>query len=214
MNEDQPPYESILPQKRNPFYVFLAFVAVIALLALSMEGYFYLIHPEPHRIVALEEVQTFLPQNLKQPFTSYGPQEVDRAWQESQTVLKQVANYVAAQSCKKADRVCQSRALFYFVRDGIRYVPDSRFHDQLENPLVTLKTGGADCEDMAVLLAGLQKAIGNEARLVAIPSHVYVQIKIPDYKDKWQSLEATCKTCRFNELPADIALERKNFHEL
>ena len=134
---------------------------------------------------------------------------------DTSDTIKQVANYVASTSCKKADQVCQSKALFYFVRDNINYVQDENFHDRLSNPLVTLKTGGADCEDMAVLTLALEKAIGNEARLVFVPGHAYGQIQIPDYKvGKWLNLEPTCKTCEFNELPDSSALARKNYIDL
>ena len=95
--------------------------------------------------------------------------------------------------------------------DEIIYVPDPKFHDELENPLAVLKTGGADCEDMAVLLVAMQKAIGNEVRLVFVPGHAYAQVKIPKYKNRWLNMEATCKTCSFNEVPTDTLIQKKQF---
>ena len=67
---------------------------------------------------------------------------------------------------------------------------------------------------MAVLLIALQKAIGNEARLVFVSGHAYAQVKIPDYKNKWLNMEATCKTCSFNEMPTDTLLKKKQFFEI
>ena len=68
---------------------------------------------------------------------------------------------------------------------------------------------------MAVLLLALEKAIGNEIRLVFIPGHAFAQIRIPKYKgDKWLNLEPTCRTCDFNELPDSSNLARKTYHEL
>ncbi len=213
MEETQ--YEPIEPRKRNPLYGFLALFTAVALFLLSLEGYFYLIHPEPVDIPALSEVQQFLPSDLDTPFTSYSPEDLKTVIASTSDTLKQVANYVASKSCKKADQVCQSKALFNFVRDNIEYVSDPNFHDSLENPLAVLKTGGADCEDMAVLVLALEKAIGDEARLVFIPGHAYGQIQIPNYKvGKWLNLEATCKTCQFNEIPDDSALARKTYYEL
>ncbi|MBU0727117.1 transglutaminase-like domain-containing protein [Patescibacteria group bacterium] len=204
----------IEPKKRNPFYSFLALFLAIALFLLSLQGYFYLMHPEPVNIPTLYEIQDFLP-DVSQPFTSHRSDEVKIAIEESRDYIKQVANYIAAQSCKKADRVCQSRALFYFVRDNIQYVPDASFHDQLENPITVLKTGGADCEDMAVLLLALEKAIGNGTQLVFVPGHAYAQISIPKYKsEKWLNLEATCKNCMFNELVESSALAKKTYYEI
>lgn len=189
-------------------------MAIIALLLLSVRGYFYLIHPEPKVKLTLEDVQEFLPSNFVEPFTSHKPEEVKKVVQGVSGTIKQIANRIAVTSCRTSDRVCQSKALYYFVRDNIQYVPDAAFHDQLENPLTVLKTGGADCEDMAVLLIALQKAIGNEARLVFVTGHAYAQVKIPKYKDKWLNLEGTCKNCKFNELPTDTALKKKQFFEI
>jgi len=207
-------FDPIEPKKYSPFYRFVAVISAIVLFLLSIEGYFYLIHPEPHVKLTLADVQTFLPNDLEEPFTSHSPDELRQVVTESEPVLKQIANRIASDSCWKADPVCQSKALFYFVRDQINYVSDPQFHDKLENPLITLKTGGADCEDMAVLVAALEKAIGNDARLVFIPGHAYAQVKIPDYKDQWLNMEATCKTCGFNQIPTDTLLNNKEFVEI
>ena len=214
MEPHEMPYEPIDPKKKGPFRAVIAFIVAVAILILSVEGYFWLIHPEPGETPPLADIQSFITEKPDEPFLSYKSDEVRRMMADIQDPLKQVANFVAAKACRKADSVCQSKALFYFVRDNINYVADPQFHDRLENPLVTLKTGGADCEDMAVLLGALEKAIGNDARLVFIPGHAYMQVHIPDYRDKWYSLEATCKTCKWNEVPDENALQRKTFQEL
>lgn len=208
-------YEPIEPKKRNPFYGFLALFLAVGLFSLSLQGYFYLMHPEPVNIPTLEEVQKFIPSDLNEPFSSHRPNEVKIVINDSRDHIKQVANFIAAKSCKKADIVCQSKALFYFVRDNIQYVPDDSFHDSLESPLTVLKTGGADCEDMAVLLIALQKAVGNGVQLVFISGHAYAQVSIPKYKsEKWLNMEATCENCMFNEIPESSALAKKTYYEI
>jgi transglutaminase-like putative cysteine protease len=213
-NEAESNEEILIPHKRNPFYAIIALVTAIALFFLSIQVYFYLIRPEPVDIPKLADIQTFLPDESL-PFTSHHPEEVSLVVDESREDIKKVANFIAAQSCREADRVCQSKALFYFVRDEISYVPDESFHDALENPLTVLQTGGADCEDMAVLLIALQKAIGNKTRLVFVPGHAYAQVSIPGYRDgKWMNLEATCSDCQFGELPNNIAIQKKDYNEI
>lgn len=204
-------FEPIEPKKYSPFFRFLAGFIAVCLILLSIEAYFYLMHPEPVMNIALADLREFLPSDIDMPFSSHASAEVKQVIQESSGVMKQVANKIAVSSCRKADNVCQSKALFYFVRDNIKYVSDARFHDKLENPLVTLKTGGADCEDKAVLVAALQNAIGNQVRLVFVPGHVYAQVKIAGYKDKWLNMEATCNYCQFNEVPTDTVLQRKRY---
>lgn len=213
-NDHELPFEPVEPKKHSPFYRLIATLLAIGLILLSIRGYFYLMHPEPKVKLALSDIQTFLPSDLQKPFTSHQPDEVKEVILSINGTIKQIANKIAADSCRTADRVCQSKALFYFVRDQIQYVPDDRFHDALENPLIVLKTGGADCEDMAVLLVALQKAIGNQARLVFVPGHAYAQVKIPKYKNKWLNMEATCKICSFNEVPTDTLLKQKQFFEI
>ena len=207
--------DEIIHKKKSSFVVFVALITAIALFFLSIQAYLYLIHPQPVNIPDLSEVKELLGSELEEPFSSHRSEEVKRVITDVRNNIKQIANYIAAKSCRKADRVCQSKAIFYFVRDEIRYVPDARFHDQLENPLTVLKTGGADCEDMAVLLIALEQAIGNKVRLVFVPGHAYAQISIPDYwSEKWINLEATCKNCQFGELPNDIAIQKKDYYEI
>jgi len=214
-NEVNDIQDEIIHKKRSPFYALIALITAIALFLLSINAYFYLIRPQPVDIPSLEDVSGLLGTELGQPFSSHSSDEVKRVIEDVRDNIKQVANFIAAKSCREADRVCQSKALFYFVRDEIKYVPDGRFHDQLENPLTVLKTGGADCEDTAVLLLALEKAIGNRVRLVFVPGHAYAQVSIPDYRgEKWLNLEATCKSCQFGELPNNTAIQKKDYHEI
>lgn len=214
-NEVNDIQDEIIHKKRSPFYALIALITAIALFLLSINAYFYLIRPQPVDIPSLEDVSGLLGAELGQPFSSHRSDEVKRVIEDVRDNIKQVANFIAAKSCREADRVCQSKALFYFVRDEIKYVPDGRFHDQLENPLTVLKTGGADCEDTAVLLVALEKAIGNKVRLVFVPGHAYAQVSIPNYRgEKWLNLEATCKSCQFGELPNNTAIQKKDYHEI
>ena len=207
--------DELIPQKRSPFFKFLDFLIALGLIISSIQAYFYFLHPEPINIPHLEAVKIFLDEDLNEPFSSHQPKEVKEVINESRGTIKQVANFIASQSCKEYDQVCQSKAIYYFVRDEIRYVSDDNFHDQLENPLTVLKTGGADCEDMAVLLIALQKAIGNEARLVFVPGHAYAQIAIEGYKGgRWINLESTCDSCQFGELPTDTAIQKEEYFEI
>lgn len=207
--------DEIVPRKRSAYFVWIALGTAVAIFLLSMQAYFYLIRPQPVNIPKLEEVTGLLGAELQKPFSSYQSDALTQVINETRDSIKQVANFIASKSCSEADPVCQSKALFYFVRDEINYVPDDRFQDQLENPLTVLKTGGADCEDMAVLLIALEKAIGNKARLVFVPGHAYGQISIPGYRgEKWLNMEVTCKDCQFGELPNDIAIQKKDFREI
>lgn len=85
-------------------------------------------------------------------------------------------------------------ALFFFVRDSIRYTLDTNGGEMLQTPDRLLQTRQGDCDDKATLLAALLESIGHPARFVAVGfsagelSHVYVETRCgPD----WYALDAT-----------------------
>lgn len=213
--ENKENLEEEVPRKKNSFLSLVALLTAVALFILSIQAYFYLVRPQPVNVPKLAAVRQLLGPTLGQPFSSYQPNDLKKVLDETQDGMKQVANYIASKSCSEPDSLCQSKALFNFVRDEIRYVPDANFADKLENPMTTIKTGGADCEDMAMLLIALEKAVGDRTRLVFVPGHAFAQVSIPDYKGgDWVNLEATCKTCQFGQLPDEVAMQNKEYREL
>lgn len=88
-------------------------------------------------------------------------------------------------------------ALFYFVRDQIRYTLDPHDCEGLQTPVETLNLGTGDCDDKVMLLAALLRSIGHPTKLVAVQvdnspnySHVFLQTRIGP---QWLSLETTEK---------------------
>lgn len=88
----------------------------------------------------------------------------------------------------------QARAIFYFVRDQIRYVQDPVDVEVIADPLETLRVRQGDCDDKSVLTAALLQAIGHPARFMAVGydggplSHVFVETVLGD---EWVPLETT-----------------------
>jgi transglutaminase-like putative cysteine protease len=89
----------------------------------------------------------------------------------------------------------EARALFYFVRDDIRYLGDVNEVETLQAPDVTLGTGQGDCDDKATLLASLLQSIGHPTQFVAVGfsdpgvfEHVYVRTLVGD---RWIALDPT-----------------------
>lgn len=117
----------------------------------------------------------------------------------------------------KDSQVCNAKALFYYVRDNIRYISDPPY-EYIQQPEETL-IGAGDCEDKAILLLMLMKSIGIRSRIVIIPGHAYTQIYMPEssarYHDKegWINLDTTCSECGFGELPPTSAKESRIFIE-
>jgi hypothetical protein len=123
-------------------------------------------------------------------------------------VIKQTATTISTQSCD-GSRICNAKALYYFVRDNIEYVSDPSGMEYIEPPVELLKTGGGDCESGAILLAALQESVGINARIVLIPGHALIRIFMPDapkmYRHgDWIYLDWTCSSCDFGELSREV----------
>lgn len=86
-------------------------------------------------------------------------------------------------------------AIFAYVRDGIRYIRDTRGVETVHSPVATMERGQGDCDDKSVLLAALLESIGHPTRFVAVGfdplgpfSHVYVETRIGP---RWVALDPT-----------------------
>lgn len=120
--------------------------------------------------------------------------EIIRQGKRNPTVLE-TARRLTANVAPKAysDEV---RALFFFVRDKIRYVHDIADEETLQTPDVTLSLASGDCDDKVILLASLLEAIGHKTRSVAMKeiatdpefTHVYLETRIGA---SWYPLETT-----------------------
>jgi len=120
-------------------------------------------------------------------------------------VVKRTADLVILKSGCQSNKVCHSKALFYFVRDNFNYVSDPTTFEYVKTARESILTQGGDCDDGSVLLANLLNSIGVTTRFVFVPQHVYVQAKIDDalnkYKDDgWVNLDVTCNSCEFGQM--------------
>ncbi len=98
------------------------------------------------------------------------------------------------QDLEQKDFQSEIEEIFFFVRDGIRYVKDVNGVETLQYPQITLQLKQGDCDDKSTLLASLLESIGHKTRFKAVGfspgkfSHVFVQAF---YQGKWVSLDAT-----------------------
>lgn len=206
------------------------FVAIVIIL--WMIPYYYVKeNPHPKYIPEIDEVfEAFsgdgdanqntdvdLPRiNLKQDYRHY----VD--YRNPQ--VKAVADRISSKSCvySKYYIVCQSKALYLFVRDKFDYIRDPSSFEYVKTPLESLRNLGGDCDDASVLLASLLGSIGIRTRLVFIPGHVYVEAYLPEASVKykayrsqdWVALDATCKNCYFGRITLKDAKADKQYVEV
>ncbi len=190
---------------KSPLVYILALFMILLLLLWIIPYYSIKLDPEPKNIPSKEDILPEKIEFVERKDTIFTMSQFIELIEPNDSLIKQTASKVASQSCG-SEKICQAKAIFYFVRDNFNYVSDPRT-EYIESAREVLATGGADCDGMAVLLANLQEAIGVETRFVFIPGHVYVQIKLEDalkkYKtqDGWINLDASCNYCGFGEIP-------------
>jgi hypothetical protein len=89
------------------------------------------------------------------------------------------------------DIIQRAEAVFYFVRDRVRYVTDidlfdyeefAQNADELASILAKNEVGYGDCEDSAVLLAVMCKGAGLRSAIAIGEGHTAALIFLPDYE--------------------------------
>ena len=120
----------------------------------------------------------------------------------SSPIIKQTSNKIASYGCK-SEKICQAKAIFYFVRDKIDYIGEKDDYVQYDDE--TLLTKGGDCEDKAILLTSMLNAIGVPAQVIVVPKHAFVRAYINNapkrylQKDRWLLLDPSCNGCKFGK---------------
>lgn len=77
-------------------------------------------------------------------------------------------------------------ALYQWVHQNIRYIPDPDGVELVQTPKRTIQERAGDCDDMATLLAGMLMCVGKRCRFALVgfhegspPSHVFVEVVTP-----------------------------------
>ena len=192
------------PWYKGPIRVIIMLFLLLIIVMWVFSYYAVKIDPNPKRIPAIEEVfvQNF-EINLSDK-TALNREDYIKLIKPNDPVVKQTADRIVSISCE-GSKVCQAKALFYFVRDNFQYVSDPNSFEYVKDARESLATKALDCEDSSILLSSLLESIGIKTRLAFIPGHVYVQAYLPGalkrYKteDSWVNLDATCKNCEFGQ---------------
>ncbi len=152
--------------------------------------------PNPTIIPTIKEVV---------PEWEYGNETKDLVKAMNIMGVKVAADKIASISCD-GGKVCQAKAIYYFVRNNYEYISDPIGKEYIEDPKEFLIVGGGDCESGSIVIASLMESIGINTQLVMIRGHVYNRIKLPSalrryQQDGWIYLDWTCKNCEFGEIP-------------
>ncbi len=194
--------EHDVKKTKNPILIILGFVVALLLIMMIVPQYSIKLDPSPKEIISLEELNV----NLEAEHHNYTLSNYESyRYLYNPSDVKIIADKIASYSCKNK-KVCQAKAIFYFVRDNFDYISDPTYSEYVKTSTESLAVGGGDCDDASVLLINLLGAVGIKPMLVFIPGHVYVQAYIPEalskyQTDGWVNLDATCEYCKFGEIP-------------
>ena len=189
-----------IPRKKSPLWTILGIALALSVVFMVIPYYGIRLDPSPGYIPTISEV-------VRDSFVNDSPssQITLEMVDGSDPLVKGTADRIVSLACD-GGKVCQSKALFYFVRDNFDYVSDPTAVEYIKTARSSLYSQGGDCDDGSVLLANLLDAIGIRTRFVFIPGHVYIEAYIPEalnrYKvDNWVILDPTCSYCSFGEVP-------------
>jgi hypothetical protein len=205
-SEDLDTEEEKEPIWKGPLKWIIAGFLLLIIVLWVVPYYAFPPDPNPDRIPTLSEV---IPEGMnisteKQNITI--TEALKKFSDPNDPAIKQAATRIASISCTSSSKVCHSKAIYYFVRDNVKYVADPVGEEYVEPAREVLSNKGGDCESGTLLMAALMEADGIESQIVFISGHAFLRIKLDEAsnhykKDGWIYLDWTCKECRFGEVP-------------
>lgn len=202
-------------------------------LGLTVVGLKHLAHGEAEP-PGLGSVQSKLPGGAIHRMQVHNVKDIDERIRIIRTMLvesskrpevKEVAVRTVGKRC--GDKWCvpekdykgEVRALFDYVRSHVRYVRDHARIDGYTMADKTLKLGGADCDDYAILLGALLLAVGYPVKLRVVQikgsstwSHIYLLVGLPPPSPKeWMPLDASVNRPAGWEVSRSQVVKQRDF---
>ena len=199
------------PWYKGPVKIILGIFLLLLIVMWLVPFYGIKQNPEPNYLPTINDLNI---QELTVP-------QIDdndiRSYVQTTQDIKQIADKIVTLSCKETHKVCNAKAIFYFVQQNFNYLNDPLAFEYFKTPQESFNSNSGDCDDSSILTASLLQSIGLQTRFVFVPRHVYVQVRMPDavssYKDDndWISLDATCQSCKFGEISYTYSNAEKTF---
>ena len=147
-HEDHKPKSTISKVLLSLFLVLLMVMFIVPIYSIKFD-------PMPKNIPTLADVVTEF-KEVNNSIVIGSKQDYYKLLNPSNSLVKQIAVKIATESCDSLTgrgKLCQAKAIYYFVRDNIKYVSDPVRDEYVETAEEVLITGGSDCDGMAILLA-------------------------------------------------------------
>lgn len=190
------------PRDWGPIKYIIAVFILLLIVLMTIPYYSIKLNPSPKYIPKISEV---VPSNFEVNATNIDRTNYLSFIQPNDAVVKQTADKLISLSGCGSNRVCQSKAVYSFVKQNFEYVSDPLKYEYIKTARESLYFQNGDCDDASVLAANLLQAVGIRTRFVFVPSHVYVQAYLPDApgnleEDGWVNMDLTCEYCDFGEV--------------
>lgn len=200
---------------KGPLKYILGIFLIFLIILMVLPNYTVKLDPQPKRIASIEEVILTDVVLSNKSYTLKSKQDFVDIVNPNEPVIKQAANKIVTIGCDNS-RVCNAKAIYYFVRDNIEYVNDPVNFEYVEEPKEVLVTNAADCESGTLLMASLLESVGIDAEIVFVPGHAFLRIKLDEAMKRYKRegyvyLDWTCGSCDFGEVPVKNFNERQEF---
>ncbi len=195
------------PWFKGPLRIITSVFLLLIILSWTYSIYGAALDPEPSKVPGVEEVLPYIGV-LNQSYNVATRNDYYKLVNPSDSVIKQTADMIATISCE-GSKICQVKAIYYFVRDNYEYISDPVDDEYIKDPKEFLSVGGGDCEDGAILLVNLLEAIGIKTEFVFVPGHALVRSKVVDISNRYLIndyvyMDWTCKNCEFGEVSLKV----------
>jgi len=201
------------PWYQTPLKYIIALFLILLIILWIVPHYGIKQNPEPSYTPTIEELNIQITQI---PDVS-SPNIKD--YIQTSPEIKQITDKIITLSCPQTHRVCNAKALFYFVQKNFNYVNDPLAFEYYKTPQESFISQNGDCDDATILTSSLLRSAGFQTRFVKVPQHIYLQVKIPEaissYKTKnnWINLDPTCNSCQFGEIHYSYTNSHKEYLE-
>ena len=189
----------------GPLKIIGALFLILIILFMSFPSSKIKLDPEPKYIPSINEVIEKITLDNK-TYSLRTREDFNNFVNPRDPLIRRIATKIVTSSGCESNKPCQAKAVYYFVRDNVKYVSDPVNFEYVEDPKEVLYTQGADCESGTLLLAALLESIGFNAELVFVTNHAFLRVDVKDAsqrykKDGWVYMDWTCKTCEFGKIP-------------
>ncbi len=209
--QEEEHFETHDPWYKGPVKIMIGIFLLLLIVMWLVPFYGVKQNPEPNYLPTLENLN--IPELTVPNITSNDI----RSYIQTTSEIKQIADKIVTLSCKETHKVCNAKAMFYFVQKNFNYLNDPLAFEYYKTPQESFNSNSGDCDDASILLSSLLQSVGLQTRFVFVLKHVYVQVKISEakssYKDEdgWINLDATCQSCNFGEVSYTYSDAKKTY---